>query len=155
MKLAMLVAGSTAAAAMALTLAATAHAGGGRSGPPDISFNTPSGNIGCTLSANQHGAAYCEIRDHVWASPVSDYTGKSCDVTFGGLEFLLKPGDPSKAGCYQGVSMLDYPGVETLDYGQTRTMGTVTCASEQTGLVCTDSGTGHVLRLSSESYELG
>jgi hypothetical protein len=43
----------------------------------------------------------------------------------------------------------------TLDYGQMRSVGAITCASEPSGVKCTDSSTGHFFRLSRESYELG
>jgi hypothetical protein len=43
----------------------------------------------------------------------------------------------------------------TLDYGQTRSLGSITCDSEPSGLTCTDTGSGHFFRLSRESYDVG
>jgi hypothetical protein len=42
----------------------------------------------------------------------------------------------------------------TLDYGQTHTIGTITCDSEPAGVTCTHSSTGHFFRLSRDSYQL-
>jgi hypothetical protein len=47
------------------------------------------------------------------------------------------------------------PPPPTLDYGQTRSVGTITCDVELSGVTCADSSTGHFFRLSRESYELG
>jgi hypothetical protein len=43
----------------------------------------------------------------------------------------------------------------TLEYGQTRSAGTITCDSEPSGMTCTDSTAGHFFRVSGESYQLG
>ena len=49
----------------------------------------------------------------------------------------------------------EFPAAEqTLAYGQTRSLGTITCDSEPTGITCTDSSTGHYFRISRETYEL-
>jgi hypothetical protein len=45
--------------------------------------------------------------------------------------------------------------ITTLDYGETRSIATITCDVEPWGVTCTDSTTGHFLRLSRGSYELG
>ncbi|WP_156764930.1 hypothetical protein [Mycobacterium sp. 1081908.1] len=42
-----------------------------------------------------------------------------------------------------------------LGFGQTRSLGTITCNSEPAGVTCTDAGTGHFFRVSRESYQLG
>jgi hypothetical protein len=152
MKIAKLAALSIATAAAALPLAGLAHAG--TDGPADITFKTPTGNIACDLAPLLDGAASCEIRDHIWATPLSS-TGQPCDFALGGQRFNLLPGKPSDVSCFQGANLLDSPNVETLDYGQTRVIDTITCDSEVDGVTCTDSGTGHFFRLSSDSYQLG
>ena len=43
----------------------------------------------------------------------------------------------------------------TLDFGQTRSVGTITCDSEESGVTCTDTATYHFFRVSPESYDLG
>jgi hypothetical protein len=42
-----------------------------------------------------------------------------------------------------------------LGYGQTHSIGTITCDSEPSGVTCTDGSTGHFFRTSRESYQLG
>jgi hypothetical protein len=42
-----------------------------------------------------------------------------------------------------------------LDYGQTRTLGSISCESEPSGVTCSDSSTGHFFRISRDSYQLG
>jgi hypothetical protein len=152
MKIAKLAAFSSAAAAMALPLAGLAHAG--TDGPADITFKSPTGNIACDLAPNLDGAASCEIRDHIWPTPASSLSGQPCDFTVGGQHFNLFPGKASDVSCYQGAGLLDSPNMETLDYGQTRSINAITCDSEPDGITCTDSGTGHFFRLSSDSYQL-
>jgi hypothetical protein len=44
--------------------------------------------------------------------------------------------------------------VPTLNYGDTHTMGAITCDSEPAGITCTDTSTGHFFRLSRDSNEL-
>jgi hypothetical protein len=122
---------------------------------PDQEFQSPSGNIVCNLAVALDGAAHCEIRDHTWVAPVSSYTGNPCDFNFGGLIFGLFPGKAAGVSCYQGASSFNTPGVQTLDYGQTRSMDTITCDSEPSDMTCTDSSTGHFFRVSGESYQLG
>jgi hypothetical protein len=44
----------------------------------------------------------------------------------------------------------------TLDYGQkTRSLGAISCDSEQSGVTCTDTSTGHFFQVSSDSYQVG
>jgi hypothetical protein len=43
----------------------------------------------------------------------------------------------------------------TLDYGQTHSVGAMTCESEPSGMTCTDTSSGHYFRVSQESYEGG
>ena len=39
--------------------------------------------------------------------------------------------------------------------GQTKSVGLMTCASEPSGVTCTDTSSGHFFRVSRDSYELG
>ena len=112
------------------------------------SFRSPSGNINCTLSTpGGENAARCEVVEHTWmAPPPSD-----CHLNSGD-RFYLTQGGHAGVGCYGQ----EFPAAEhTLGYGQTRSLGTITCDSEYTGMTCTDSSTGHYFRVSRDSYELG
>jgi hypothetical protein len=113
------------------------------------SFRSPSGNINCTLSTpGNEIAARCEVVDHTWtASPPSD-----CHLNYGDRFYLTQAGG-AVVGCY-GQEFGPGP-FSTLDYGQTRSFGTITCDSEYTGMTCTDGSTGHFFRVSRDTYELG
>jgi hypothetical protein len=42
-----------------------------------------------------------------------------------------------------------------LGYGQTRSLGSITCDSEPADMTCTDSSTGHFFRVSQQSFQIG
>ncbi len=151
MKIANLATPMIAAAALSLSFAAAAHAGS--DAPGDITFKSPTGNIACDIAPNIGGVASCEIRDHAWPTPASS-NGQICDFAFGGQRFNLAPGAAANVSCFQGASLIDSPDMEILAYGQTRSFGAITCGSEENGITCTDSGTGHFFRLSSDTYQV-
>jgi hypothetical protein len=112
------------------------------------SFRSPSGNINCTLSIpGGDNAARCEVVDHTWTAPPP----ADCHLNSGD-RFYLTQGNAAFVGCYAQ----EFPVAEsTLEYGQTRSFGTITCNSEYTGMTCTDNSTGHYFRVSRDGYELG
>ncbi len=111
-------------------------------------FRSPSGNINCTLSTpGNEIAARCEVVDHTWTAPPPP----DCHMNSGD-RFGLAQGGSAVVGCYGQ----EFPVAETtLGYGQSRSLGTITCDSEFTGMTCTDSSTGHYFRVSRDTYELG
>jgi hypothetical protein len=113
-------------------------------------FESPSGNIVCSISGASAGkaSAGCEIRNHTWAipSPPGWYLGGGCD------RFVLDQGSAPVTHCHTDTSFV--PGPPVLDYGQTDSIGAITCNSEPTGITCTDTSTGHFFRVSRESYQL-
>ena len=110
-------------------------------------FRSPSGNIYCSLAAD--GAA-CDISDYTYQPPPSPECGKHISW---GSRFTLPPGKPAAMECHGDT--LRVPGEPTLSYGQTVSAGTITCVSEQSGMKCTDSSSGHYFRVSRDSYNLG
>jgi hypothetical protein len=151
MKITMIAALSIATAATALPLAATAQANVTHS----YIFQSPSGNIGCEIFDRDDGTgdAVCKIHDRTWVSPAP---GGDWACAFAGQDLILYRGAAACVGAYpsQIWLALDYNKV-TLAYGQTHTVGTITCDSEPTGVTCTDTATGHFFRVSRENYELG
>ncbi len=145
MKIRMIAAVSLATAATTLPLAAIAHA--------DVPywFQSPSGNIVCSMAGTGDGnaSAGCEIRDHTWVIPFPPgwQLGGGCD------RFLLDQGNAPSTHCHTDTSFV--PGLPTLDYGQTHSVGAITCDSEPSGMTCTDTSTGHFFRVASDSYQLG
>jgi hypothetical protein len=130
----------TAAVAAAIAVAAPSRA-------DSNDFQSPSGNIYCSLAAE--GAA-CDISDYTYQPPPPPECGKHISW---GSRFTLAPGKPAAMECHGDT--LRVPGEPTLNYGQTASAGTLTCASEESGIKCTDSSSGHYFRVSRDSFNLG
>jgi hypothetical protein len=131
------------AAAVAIALPATANAG------VHPSFQTPSGNIMCWMADD---AATCRIVDYTYSAQQQD-----CPSPGGPNGFWLSQGKPASVDC-SDTPPGTYTGLRahvTLDYGQTKSVGVMTCASEPSGVTCTDNSTGHFFWISRDSYELG
>jgi hypothetical protein len=139
----------TAAAAVAAPTIgppATAHADDGGA------FQSPSGNVNCLIgtfaAASNHNFVYCEVADRIWEAPPQP---PDCPLVWGS-RFRLEQGEAAGFACYHQ----DLPAPQqTLDYGQRRSVGTITCDSEPSGMTCTDSSSGRFFRVSRESYEFG
>ncbi|MUL63877.1 hypothetical protein BOO86_05320 [Mycobacterium sp. CBMA 234] len=132
--------------------AATAHAD-----TVDQNFQSPSGNIACSLTFVPPGpsvgsggnAVQCDVGDHTWPAP---QPRTNCLDT-GGDTVILRAGGGPVLACHRGSLVpSSWP---ALEYGQTRSAGTITCDSETSGMTCTDSSTGHFFRMSRDSYEVG
>jgi hypothetical protein len=150
MKLALI---ATAPAATTTALAATAHA------DMEYDFLSPSGNINCSMSLQsdfvQNGVkqtgsnvVQCELSDYTWQLP------QDCPSKVVGVAFRSDDTAPPVAGCWKYPNQLPLPW-PTLNYGQTRTVGAITCDSEPSGIKCTNANTGHFFRVSRESYDVG
>jgi len=165
MKLRVLLAISITIAAAPIGVAGIAHAGG-PPGPPgptpspsgptggatgSYSFQSPGGNIACTLGPSTNPGltvAACDIGDHTYTPPP-----KPADCHLGwGDRFSLLQGNAAMMDCHGDT--LRVPGLSTLNYGQTLSSGPITCDSESAGMTCTDNSTGHFFRVSSGSYQL-
>jgi hypothetical protein len=136
---------ATATVAATIALPAAAHA------VPEGSFQSPSGNISCLMAVNNTGTVVsaCQVQRHTYAAP----TQKDCQLGGWGSQIGLDQGNPPSFECVGGE--LAVPPMPTLNYGQTRSLGPLTCDSEPTGVTCTDSSTGHFFRVSRDSYQLG
>jgi len=151
-KITLLVALSIAASAATLPLAATAQAVSG------VQFQSPSGNIFCEMSDGNggQGGVSCEIADHTYALPPPP-----CEHSAWGDRFALEQGSAPVMACHNDTIRPSHgfpgpnPDVPILDYGQTRSVGAISCDSEPSGMTCTDTGTGHFFRVSSDSYQIG
>ena len=93
------------------------------------------------------GAVACQVRNHTYPQPPLP------DCPVAGRAYSLHGGAPASLECQGGLIVGSLP--PTIDYGQTRSVGTITCDVEPSGVTCTDSNTGHFLRLSRDSYQLG
>jgi len=61
---------------------------------------------------------------------------------------------PPVVGCEKYPNQLPLPW-PTLNYGQTRSLGVISCDSEASGITCTNANNGHFFRVSRESYDVG
>jgi hypothetical protein len=136
---------SIATVATALPVAAIAHA------DTQYTFQSPSGNIVCVMWAPDTGPAGvgCQNHRYTYAKPPPG----DCNLGGWGSQIGLRQRDLPEFECVGGV--LAVPPMPTLGYGQTHTVGVMTCASEAAGVTCTDTGTGHYFRMSHDSYQLG
>ena len=130
-------------------------------------FQSPSGDIVCVLLRNPNhwdqanygkGDGTCQVRDPAYEVPSRQYVAadgqtSTCYLALWGRQFALPQGQPPHLTCTG--SELVGPPLETLDYGQTRSLGTITCASEPTAMTCTDTSTGRFFRVSRDGYQLG
>jgi hypothetical protein len=140
---------TTATVAATICLAGSAHA------DDEIDFRSPSGDVVCAMTQGHDiddqahygkGAVACQVKHTYPQPPLPD-----CPVA--GRSYDLNQGTPPSLECQGGAIVGSPP--PTLDYGQTRSVGTITCDVEPSGVTCTDSSTGHFLRLSRDSYQLG
>jgi len=136
---------TTTAGVSVVGLATTAHAD-----PEYQLFQSPSGNIKCELTVSYKGDPYanCTVSGAAYAVPADN-----CELT-GPVnpQFGLTQGGTPDLSCVVASGDYQWP---TLDYGQTRSVGTINCDNEAQGVTCTDSGTGRFFRVSNDSYDLG
>ena len=124
-------------------------------------FASPSGKIRCILdgAAARPPVAACQIGDHSYAATpglARDQNGGRCPPGSDlGRDFRLDQGRTAYVTCTYSALGSGFGDWSPLAYGQTRSLGAITCDSEPAGMTCTDSGTGHFFRVSSESYQLG
>jgi hypothetical protein len=124
-------------------------------------FASPLGNIRCILNGQDARLplAMCQIGDHTYAvAPglARDQNGGPCPPGSDlGRDFRLDQGQTAYVTCTYSAIGSGFGVWPPLAYGQTRSLGAITCDSQPAGITCTDSGTGHFFRVSPESYQLG
>ena len=113
---------------------------------------SPSGNIGCDLSAHYAGCGVLSYRSN--GTYGRDEAGSPkwwFDLSSGGT--------PQLAGRSEGAFSLDEAfrgggsSPQVVEYGQSVTFGSWVCSSEETGMTCRNTETGHGVFLSSGRYE--
>lgn len=145
MRTAALVLIATASVAATIGLPATAHADDAGA------FQSPSGNVNCLIGTfvggDDSNFVYCDVANRIWGAPPRP---PDCVLVWGN-RLRLEAGKSAEFGCYHQ----DLPAPEsTLDYGHKRSVGSITCDSEVSGMTCTDSSTRHFFRISRESYQI-
>ena len=140
----------------AITLAVTAAPGTAHADDSYQMFASPSGNIRCHIDSERtYPTAMCQLGAYTYPAPPASSVPCESGAAPGRL-FRLVQGQPGQFACNYAALDSGYSGPwQTLDYGQTRSAGTVTCDSEPSGMTCRDSSTGHFFRISRDSYQLG
>jgi hypothetical protein len=102
----------------------------------------------------------CQIGHETYAVPpglpTDERSGAPCPPGGdAGRDFRLDQGKPGIMRCTYSALDSGFGPWPTVDYGQTRSVGPITCDSETSGMTCTDNTTGHFFRVSRDSYQLG
>ena len=129
-------------AAVGLTAAGTAAA------EKLVSFNSPSGNIGCIVGSSY--GARCDIRNKDWSRgprpkgcpKIVDW-GQGLIVGKTGKGHLVCAGDTALSN-----------GGPKLAYGKSRTVGRFKCTSRPSGMTCKNTNNGHGFFLSKQKYRV-
>ena len=114
---------------------------------------SPSGNIGCDLSAHHAGCGVLSYRsDGTYGKDEAGSPKWWFDLSSGGT--------PQLAGRSEGAFSLDEAfrgggssSPQVVEYGQSVTFGSWVCSSEENGMTCRNTETGHGVFLSSARYE--
>ncbi|MFN8033713.1 MAG: DUF6636 domain-containing protein [Mycobacterium sp.] len=134
-----------AAGAVVATLgAATAHA--------DIvgDFKSPTGDVYCQMALNNGTAS-------VACEGGGPYTGPAPDCPHGnwGDRFYLTQGAVPIVACHTDTIRSNQAQAPVLFFGQTQSVGDITCDSELSGITCTDGSTGRFFSMSAAANTLG
>jgi len=109
------------------------------------SFQTPSGNISCRMDES---GARCDISEKIYEP---GYKPASCSLDWGNALSVGSSG-PAEILCV-GDTVKD-PSAPVLDYGQTSTVGPISCTVDEDGVNCDNEATGHGFKLSKMSINL-
>lgn len=127
-------------------------------------FITPSGNTECVFGFEDFVS--CWITEKSWEIRAEDIPLEQqgdelvpCEFDFGNSVLLAQGGRP-QFGCDSDLWWWQFdddgnriePGV--LPYGESVSFGTISCLSEQTGLTCTDSGSGGTFTMARDVYPI-
>jgi hypothetical protein len=115
-------------------------------------FKAPTGDVYCQMDVLNDGAATvaCE-GGGPFAGPKPDCAGHGN----WGDRFSLTEGEAPVVECHTDTIRSNQPFAPILFYGQTRTIGDITCDSDPSGLTCTDASTGRFFSMSAEANTLG
>jgi Family of unknown function (DUF6636) len=114
-------------------------------------FTSPTGDVYCQIAVNNGVAAVACEGGGPYAGPKPDC---AAHLAFGDRFYLTQGQDPVSE-CHGDTIRSNQPFAPILFYGQTRTVGDITCGSEPSGVTCTDASTGHFFTMSAESNTLG
>ena len=111
------------------------------------SFRSPTGNTGCIVAS---GIARCDLRKRDW--PLPDRPGSCPTQVDYGQGLQVGRTGRGRVVC-AGDTTLD-PTATELDYGTQSVVGPFTCVSQEAGMTCTNTRTGHGFFLSRQAYRV-
>jgi hypothetical protein len=118
-------------------------------GPP-LTFQTPSGNIGCSVGRDE---VFCSIAEITWSPPpVPDDCEPPASETWGHSISLRRDG--ATFLCTDQGMIGDDTGLLTLDYGKAIRKGPFACESREQALVCIVPMSKHGIVLSLQKVRL-
>jgi hypothetical protein len=111
----------------------------------DTFFESPSGNIGCVISAKS--GVRCDIRERDWRPPPKP---RSCPVDWGNGVSVARRG----AGRYTCAGDTVFSDGQALRYGRSILRGRFRCTSRRSGMRCINRRSAHGFRLSRQRVRL-
>jgi hypothetical protein len=124
-------------------------------------FASPSGNIRCLMLSDSSPTpmAMCQISGFTYSIPdgaAVQQNGDPCEPnTVSGRDIRVDQGKNAFVTCSYSAIGSGFGPWPPLAYGQTKSLGALTCESEPEGMTCTDGSTGHFFRMSRDSYQVG
>lgn len=112
-----------------------------------VNFDSPTGNIHCTMGTSGSVSIACLVRDATWAIPEP----VDCDDDWGATTLTLRD-SVGEGVCVTDTFVVSGPPV--LEYGQEVVSGDARCVSRENGVTCESVSTGAGFRLSREDYEV-
>jgi hypothetical protein len=107
-------------------------------------FQSPSENIACVATQR---FVRCDIAERDWSPPAAP---ADCQLDFG--HSIQMPAAGSASFVCTGDTVLN-PQAETLPYGSSSRVGSITCESDEAGIEC-ENESGGSFSLSREEYDL-
>ena len=96
-----------------------------------VYFHSPSGNIACALMSGEFAGARCDMRSLTQSFPKRP---SDCELDWGD-SFAIDAGARQGVVLCHGDTVMD-PNAMVLGYGQSATLGEITCTSESSGMTC-------------------
>jgi hypothetical protein len=110
-------------------------------------FQSPSGNIFCTIETGEYSGVRCDMVD---LTPSFTKRPADCDLDWGS-SFYVEATGKGGLGCHGDTVIL--PRARVLDYGDSVDAGPYTCTSVKTGMTCMNAE-GHGFTLSRAKQEV-
>ena len=112
-----------------------------------IGFRSPTGNIACAIFTGEWAGARCDMNA---LAPTYRQRPADCELDWGS-SFAVDAQGQGYLACV-GDTVAD-PGAPVLPYGRSVKLGAFVCASEKTGITCTN-GEGHGFQIAKAKQRL-